>query len=175
MKYLKRFNENKYQDEALDNLIKVKDFNNLRSIDKLALLSGSNDPKLKLISLTNIYRENGGTFGYLTIKVRIFRDKDEKNKDIIDKEGWLFPYINYNTNQEPYVKVRFDEFSEDEKLKGGGSYEEANIYLKNIYPIEIDNIKSNFIEHKNKVEQDRKDFLSGFRDLFDDEDFGDNL
>lgn len=170
-------NESKYTDNALDKIKEVGGFENLPDIDKLALLTDAdNEEELKKLNLIDIYKENDGTFGYLEIKVKV---KDEKNQPVDHKfskehageEGWLFPGIHYSDNNEPYVTVRFDSFTPNQKLKGGGQYDDYPIMLRNIYPIGYDEIKSEFADYDKKVKSERKEFLNRMRDLglFDDD------
>jgi hypothetical protein len=177
VKYLKSFNElneNKYQDAALDKIDKVGGFKNLPDIDKLALLSDSdNYAELKKINLSNIFRELGGTFGRLMIKVKIKDIKDQPidhqfSKEFANKEGWLSSYINYSSEGEAYVTVRFDEFKPDTDMKGGGTYEDRPIMMDNIYPIEYNDTKPEFIEYQKRVEADRQKFMDDFSMLDDD-------
>ena len=160
-------NKQEFQDKALDKINRLGGFDNLPDIDKLALLGGTNDDGLKSLSLRNIYKENGGTLGHLTIKVRVKgvnqQPIDHKfSKEFAGKEGYLFAGIFYSNDNKPYVKVRFDEFVPNSDYKGGGSYEERPIMLDNIYPIDYDEIKSDFIKYQSDVDQDRKDFLNRF-------------
>jgi hypothetical protein len=160
-------NKQEFQDRALDKINKVGGFDKLPDIDKLALLGGTNDNQLKALDLGEIFKENGGTFGKLEIKIRV-KDINQQpinhkfSKEFAGKEGYLYPYINYTENGEPYIKVRFDEFISNPDYKGGGSYEERPIFLANIYPIDYDEIKSDFVKYQNNVDQDRSDFLSQF-------------
>jgi len=170
-------NENKeeFQNKALDELGKIGEFENLPDIDKLALLGGTDDERLKELSLKKIFKENGGTFGHLQIKVRV-RDVPEQHiehkfsKEFTGKEGYLFSYIHYTSENKPYVTVRFDEFVDNTNYKGGGTYEERPIMLENIYPIDYDEINSDFVEYQKKVDLDRKEFLDRFRGLLGDSD-----
>jgi hypothetical protein len=160
-------NKQEFQDKALDKINRLGGFDNLPDIDKLALLGGTNDDRLKSLSLRNIYKENGGTLGHLAIKVRVKgvnqQPIDHKfSKEFAGKEGYLFAGIFYSNDNKPYVKVRFDEFVPNSDYKGGGSYEERPIMLDNIYPIDYDEIKSDFIKYQSDVDQDRKDFLNRF-------------
>jgi len=160
-------NKQEFQDKALDKINRLGGFDNLPDIDKLALLGGTNDDRLKSLSLHNIYKENGGTLGHLTIKVRVKgvnqQPIDHKfSKEFAGKEGYLFAGIFYSNDNKLYVKVRFDEFVPNSDYKGGGSYEERPIMLDNIYPIDYDEIKSDFIKYQSDVDQDRKDFLNRF-------------
>jgi hypothetical protein len=157
--------ENQYMDNALDKINKLGGFKNLPDIDKLALLTHTdNENELKKLNLGRIFRENGGTFGRLMIKVKI-KPKNEQpikhkfSQDFAEKTGWLYPYINYSDENEAYVTVRFDEFNSDINMKGGGTYEEMPIMLDNMYPIGFDDIKSDFVNYDNKVDFDRKEFL----------------
>jgi hypothetical protein len=167
-------NENQYIDNALDKINRLGGFKNLPDIDKLALLTDSdNENELKKINLSKIYKENGGTFGRLMIKVRV-KNKNEQpishkfSQDFAGKIGWLYPYINYSDKNEAYVTVRFDEFNSDNDMKGGGRYEERPIMLDNIYPIGYNDIKSDFVKYDNKVDFDRKEFLDRMNDMFGD-------
>lgn len=166
-KYKLQESNERFQNTALDNLNDVGDFNKLRDIDKLALLGGTNDSKLKGLNFTNIFKENGGTFGKFEIKVRVkdLKDQPVKHKfseQMAGAEGYLFPYINYTENGEGYVTVRFDEFEHDSTNYGGGNYKELPIMLKNIYPIDYDEIKSDFVKHQNQVDSERKRFRDDF-------------
>lgn len=169
--------ENRYIDNALDKINKVGGFNNLPDIDKLALLSDTdNEEELKKLDLRKIFKENGGTFGRLMIKVRIKPVKEQPinhkfSQEFAEEEGWLYPYINYSSTDGAYVTVRFDEFTSDYEMKGGGSYEERPIILDNMYPIGYNDIKSDFVDYDRKVDLDRKDFLDSLG--FSDDDFVD--
>ena len=160
-------NKQEFQDRALDKINKVGGFDKLSDIDKLALLGGTNDGRLMSLDLNKIFKENGGTFGQLEVKIKV-KDINQQpinhkfSKEFAGKEGYLYPYINYTENGEPYIKVRFDEFISNPDYKGGGSYEERPIFLANIYPIDYDEIKSDFVKYQNNVDQDRSDFLSQF-------------
>jgi len=171
------FLENKemFQNRALDKINKVGGFDKLSDLDKLALLGGSDDKRLRGLSLGNIFQENGGTFGYLQIKVRV-KDIGEQHidhefsKEMAGKEGYLYPYIhNDSDNSRPYVTVRFDTFTSDSELYGGGQYESRPIMLDNLYPIDYDEIKSDFVNYQKKVDQERDEFKKGWDDLWDDE------
>jgi len=170
--------ENKFQDIALDKIKKLGGFDKLPDIDKLALLGGSNNlDELKKLDLNKIFKENGGTFGFLEIKVRVkdvseqpIKSKSNRQTKMAGKEGYLFPYIHYDDMNfgRGYVTVRFDNFIENDEMKGGGTYQEYDIYVKNIYPIGYDEIKSDFVKYKDKVEFEREEFLKNFD--FDDDD-----
>lgn len=170
----KSLKENQYIDKALDKINKVGGFKNLPDIDKLALLSVTdNESELSKLDLGRIYTENGGTFGRFMIKVKI----KPKNKQPIEhkfsqqfagKTGWLYPGINYSDDNKPYVIVRFDQFNQDYDMKGGGTYEERPIMLDNMYPIGYDDIKSDFVDYDKKVDYDRKEFLDRMDDFLGD-------
>lgn len=171
-------NEGVHQDNALDKISKLGGFKNLPDIDKLALLTDTGDEsQLKRLSLTKIFRENGGTFGRLMIKIRVKNANEQPvqhkfSQEFAGKEGWLYPYINVSNDNERYVTVRFDEFNDDTDMKGGGTYEERNIMVDNMYPIGYDDIKSEFAAHDNRVAFDRAEFLSDMDDLLGgDDDF----
>jgi hypothetical protein len=172
-------NKEEFQNRALDKINKAGGFNNLPDIDKLALLGGSDDAQLKNLSLSKIFKENGGTFGKLEIKIKV-KDKNNQpvehkfSQEFAGKEGYLFPYINYDDDDnQPYVIVRFDEFASDPNLKGGGNYKELPIMLGNMYPIDYDKIKSDFVQYQNKVDFERNEFLKSFG--LDDLDEGESL
>jgi hypothetical protein len=161
-------NENKFQDSALDKINKEGGFKNLPDIDKLALLSDSgNYNELKKLSLSKIFKELGGTFGKLMIKVKVKDIKDQPvdhkfSKEFANKEGWLYPYIDYSGEGEPYITVRFDKFINDTNMKGGGTYEQRPIMMDNMFPIGYDKIKPEFVKYQNRVENDRHNFLNRF-------------
>ena len=170
--FRKAINENNYQDNALDKLSQVGNFDNLPELYKLVLLAPSNDiQKLKKINLNKIYKENSGTFGRLQLKIRV-KDVNEQpinhrfSKEFAGKEGFLYPYIHYSDNNEPYVTVRFKEFTSDPQLYGGGAYEERPIMLDNIYPIDYNDIDKEFVDYERKSDYERKEFKKGFEDLF---------
>jgi hypothetical protein len=145
----------------------------LPEIDKLALLGGTDDERLKSLDFIEIFKDNGGTFGFLQIKVRV-KDVDDLVYPGVDgkyagKEGYLFPYIHYDSNRVPYINIRINEFIEDDELKGGGRYQEPTIYLDNIYPIDYDEINSDFVKYQGKVEADRQAFRDRWRGLFGDD------
>jgi hypothetical protein len=171
------FLENKemFQNRALDKINKVGGFDKLSDLDKLALLGGSDDKRLRSLSLINIYKENGGTFGFLQIKVRV-KDIGEQHidhefsKEMAGKEGYLYPYINNDSDDSrPYVTVRFDTFTSDSELYGGGQYESRPIMLANLYPIDYDEIKGDFVNYQKKVDQERDAFKTGWDGLWDEE------
>lgn len=160
--------ENKYQDQALDKLSKVGGFDKLPDLERLVLLAPSGDiSKLKNINLQKVYKEKGGTFGNLQIKVRV---KDINNqpidhkfsKEFAGKDGYLFSPIHYDDKSQPYVIVRFKEFTSNPEYKGGGSYEERPIMLANIFPIDYNDIDDEFAKYQNKIDFDRKEFMSDF-------------
>lgn len=161
--------ENKYIDYALDKINKVGGFKKLPDIDKLALLTNTgNDVELKKLSLSDIYKQNGGTFGRFMVEVKVkpIDDQPIKHKfsqEFANKTGWLYPYINYDEMNQGYVTVRFGDFNADSNMKGGGTYTEGPIMLDNLYPIGYDDIKSDFVKYDKKVDMDRMDFL----DMFD--------
>jgi len=164
---IKESNE-EFQNKALDMMNELGGYYGLSDIDKLALLGGTDSEKLKQLSLLNIFRENGGTFGRFNIKVKV-KDIDNQpinhkfSKENAGKEGYLYPYIHYDDDDlEPYVTVRFDEFIPNNKMKGGGTYVEYPIMLKNIYPIDYDYIKDEFTKHDINVKRDRDSFLDSF-------------
>jgi hypothetical protein len=166
--------ENQYIDNALDKINKLGGFKNLLDIDKLALLTDTdNENELKKLNLQKIFKENGGTFGRLMIKIKV-KPKNEQpikhkfSQEFAEKTGWLYPYVNYSDKNEEYVTVRFDEFNSDYNMKGGGTYEERPIMLDNMYPIGYDDIKSEFVNYDNKVGFDREEFLDRMRDMFGD-------
>lgn len=156
--------ENKYVDAALDRLSQVNgDVNQLNELDKLILYAPSNDVnKLKRINLHDIYKELGGTFGRFMVKVRVkdYNDQLVKNHKFsmqyAGEEGFLYPYIDYS-NEGQYVSVRFNNFIANPEYKGGGSYEEAPIFINNLYPIDYDDTKEEFINYRTRVELDRKE------------------
>lgn len=166
--------ENKYVDDALDRLTQVNgDVYRLSELDKLILYAPSNDiNKLKRIDLDKIYKELGGTFGYLMLKVRIkdYNEQPIKNHKFSEQyageEGYMYPYVNYTDDGKEYVTIQFDKFTANPDYKGGGSYEEARIFLANLYPIGYDDTKQEFINYNNHVELDRKEE----RDFFDSDD-----
>lgn len=170
-------NKEQFQDRALDKINQVGGIDNLTDIDKLALLGGTNDPRLKTLNLINIFRENGGTFGKMEIKVRVKDLKDQAidhnfSKDTAGQEGYLNGYIHYDSDDKtplPYVSVRFDEFTEDDTLYGGGRYKDLPIMLDNIYPIDYDEIKSEFVKYDQRRDQERADFKSKWDNILGDE------
>jgi hypothetical protein len=166
--FIQFINENSYQDTALDNINKMGGFDKLPDIDKLALLSDSgNYNELKKLSLSKIFKELGGTFGRLMVKVKVKDIKDQPidhqfSKEFANKEGWLASYIDYSDKNEPYITVRFDNYKPDTNMKGGGTYEERPIMMDNMFPIGYDETKPEFIEYQKRVEADRKNFLNTF-------------
>ena len=173
--------ENIYVDRALDEINKLGGFNKLSEIDKLALLGSSKDEeKLKKIDLNRLFGENGGTFGMLEIKVKIKDINDQSiehkfSKEFAGKEGWLFPYIHYTDDYDeypnnPYVIVRFKDFISGPELKGGGYYEQIPIFLGNLYPIDYSEIDSEFVEYKNKIDFEQKEFRKEWDELLGDDD-----
>lgn len=160
--------ESEYQDAALDKINQLGGFKNLPDIDKLALLSDTdNYNELKKLNLIDIYKQNGGTFGHLMIKVKI-KPKNEQSiqhkmsQENAGKVAWLFSYIHYTDKKEPYVTVQFDEFNPDYKAYGGGQYERANIMLDNLFPIGYDEIKSDFVDYQRKADFERDEFKKFF-------------
>lgn len=166
-------NENRFVDAALDKIRSVGGFDNLPDIDKLALLSDTdNEDKLKKLDLGDIFKENGGKFGRFMIKIRVkpVNEQPVKHKfsqEFANKVGWLYGGIHYTNDNKPYVTVRFDEFNPDHNMKGGGTYEERPIMMDNLYPIGYDDIKSDFVNYDKKVDFDRKEFLDRMNDLLD--------
>lgn len=160
-------NKETFQDIALDKIQSLGGFDNLPDIDKLALLGGTDDNRLKSLNLLKIYKENGGTFGNLNIKVKI-KDVNQQpinhefSKEFAGKEGYLTQYIQVNNStNKPYVTVRFDEFISHPDSFGGGTYEHRPIYLANMFPIDYDEIKSTFADYQNKVDFEKGEFNSG--------------
>jgi hypothetical protein len=156
-----------FQNIALDKIKSLGGFDKLPDIDKLALLGGTNDSRLQSLNLIKIYKENGGTFGNLNIKVKIKDSsqqpiKHEFSREFAGKEGYLtrFIHVNSSTNK-PYVTVRFDEFIDHPDSFGGGSYEHRPIYLANMYPIDYDEVKSEFANYQNKIDFEKGEFNSG--------------
>lgn len=163
-------NENQYVDRALEKIKKLGGFKNLPDIDKLALLTDTgNEEALKKLSLYKIYKENGGTFGKLMVQIRV-KEKGEQpinhrfSQEFAGQVGWLHPYIHYNDNQS-YVTVRFNSFEHDDKIQGGGHYQEMPIMLDNMYPIGYNDIKSEFANYDDRIDIDRKEFLNRMKDL----------
>lgn len=158
-------NENKYVDGALDRLSQVNgDVERLNELDKLILYAPSGDVnKLKRINIIDIFRELGGTLGYLMVEVKVKdygeqRIKNHKfSEQYAGETGYLFPYINYDDNQVPFVTVRFDNFISNSEYKGGGLYEEAHIYLANLYPIGYNDTNAEFIKYQTRVDLARKE------------------
>lgn len=156
--------------KALDKFDEFNDFNNLSDIDKLSLLGGSSDPRLKELSLNNIFKDNNGTFGRFNIKV-IIKPVDEQpinhtfSKEFAGQVGYLYPYIDYADNGKGYVTVRFNNFVKNSGYKGGGSYIERPIFLDNMFPIDYNDINSEFKDYDNRVEKDRQYFVDRMKDL----------
>lgn len=167
-KVLAESNE-EYINAALDKMKQVGGYNQLDDLSKLALLGGSgNYEKLKKLNFSNIFKENGGTFGKFNIKVKI-KPIDEQTVDhefskiCANKEGYLYPYIDYDRDSGVgYVSVRFDEFIPNKEYKGGGKYNEYPIIINNMFPIDYDYINPDFVKHQNKVDNERKEFLNNF-------------
>jgi hypothetical protein len=165
--------ESKYQDQALDNLSKVGDFNRLRDIDKLILLEPSQDEwKLRALSLSKIFQELGGTFGKHMVKVKIKDLEDQHIKHKFSEEmagevGWLSPYIHYSDDNKPYVSVTFDNL-EHLNVHGDTSYKSLPIMLANLYPIGYGDEPIDFTKHAAKRDMERKEFLDnfGFDEMF---------
>lgn len=128
---LKNFlNENKYQDIALDNFNEYGSFDYLREIDKLALLSNTKENDLKRLSLKKIYQENDNSFGDFIIKVKVKPAHEQLvvhkiSKDYANKYGYLFPSIGIDNQNREYVDVDFGDI-------------QLPIYLKNMFPVSID-------------------------------------
>lgn len=160
--------ESNYQDQALDNLSKVGDFNKLRDVDKLILLEPSQDEwKLKGLSLSKIFRELGGTFGKHMVKVKILDLNhqliDHKfSKEMAGQVGWLNGYINYaEDGYTTYASVTFDDL-EVHNVHGDSSYKSLPIMLGNMYPIGFGDEPIDFAKHAAKRDMERKDFLRSF-------------
>ena len=170
MDFVKNFsdyiNENKFQDDALDKISSVGGFKNLPDIDKLALLSDSeNYNELNKLDLTKIYKENGGTFGRFNVKIKVKPLEEQPIEHIFSREcenkvGWLYPHIDYDDAGERYVTVRFEEYTPSNKMKGGGSYTQRPIMLKNMFPLAITDVKSEFKDYDKRISIDRNDFLN---------------
>jgi hypothetical protein len=165
--------ENKYVDGALDRLSQVNgDVERLNELDKLILYAPSGDVnKLKRINIIDIFRELGGTLGYLMVEVKV-KDYNEQriqnhkfSKQYAGEIGYLLPYINYDNNQTPFVTVQFDNFISNLEYNGGGSYEQAHIYLANLYPIGYNDTNDEFIKYQTRVDLARKERS----DYYDDE------
>ena len=174
-------NENNYIDAALDNLERVKDFNKLSEIDKLILLAPSRDiSKLKRLSFHQIFKDLGGTFGNLKLKVKI-KDVNEQlidhkfSKECAGKEGYLSSYIFYpeDNYRDGYVTVRFNEFVNDPDMKGGGTYNEYPIFLANMYPLDYNDTLEDFVKYQNRRDQDAKEFMDHWNDIMGPDDDGD--
>lgn len=159
------------QDKALDNFDEFNDFNRLRDIDKLALLGGTNDPRLKTLDLSKIIKENGGTFGRFNIKVRIKPMNEQLINHTFSQEfagqiGYLYPYTDYsNDDHSSYATVRFNNFVKNDDYKGGGTYIERPIFLLNMYPIDYNDINSEFKDYDKRVEKDKQYFVDRMKDL----------
>lgn len=158
--------ESNYQDQALDNLSKVGDFNKLRDIDKLILLEPSQDEwKLKGLSLSKIFKELGGTFGKHMIKVKIKDTQliDHKfSKEMAGQVGWLNGYINYaEDGYTTYAQVTFDDL-QTHNIHGNSSYKSLPIMLGNMYPIGFGDEPIDFTKHAAKRDMERQEFLRNF-------------
>lgn len=158
--------ENRYIDIALEKINKLGGFNNLSDIDKLALLgSSNNENELKKLSLKQIYKENGKSFGRFMIRIKVKSLNEQPithrfSQQQAGKYGWLYPYIDYNENNKPYVNVRFEEFNDDTEVQGGGNYTELPIMLDNMFPVEYSDIKSEFTEYDKLIKKDKENFLN---------------
>lgn len=160
--------ESNYEDQALDNLSKVGNFNDLRDIDKLILLAPSEDEsKLKELNLINIFKELGGTFGKHMVRVKI---KDLANqpiehkfsKEMAGQVGWLSNYIHYtNDKNKPYISVTFDDL-EVHNQHGDSSYKSLPIMLDNLYPIGFGDEPIDFTKHAAKRDMERQEFRRRF-------------
>lgn len=163
--------ENRYQDQALDNLSKVGSFNKLSELDKLVLLSASGDfEKCKHINLLKIYQENGGQFPNLKIKVKIKPLNEqpvnhEFSKEETGKEGYLFAALHYDEVRQPYVTVQFDDLEHLNK-QGDTAYKTRPIMLNNLYPIGYGDVPSDFVKHQAM----RDEIAKQIRGYFDSED-----
>lgn len=163
--------ESNYEDQALDNLSKVKDFNKLRDIDKLILLAPSEDEwKLRALSLIKIFKELGGTFGKHMVKVKIKELGDQHidhkfSKEMAGQVGWLTNYIHYDNDRNPYVSVTFDDLIRHND--SDTTYKSLPIMLANMYPIGFGDEPIDFAKHAAKRNMDSNDFLDKFG--FDDE------
>lgn len=168
-----KINEDNLIDRALDKLKQTGNLNKLPELDKLILFANAEDTKgLRKISLVELFKQNGGKFDPLTIKVRIKEKEDQPvdhlfSKEEAGKEGWIrSPYIySDHDDRTPYVTVRFPEFEHDSKAFGGGNYRERPIMLQNLYPIGYGEVEQEFIDHQRRVEQERKKFRKGFGGL----------
>lgn len=163
-----KLNEDRFKDAALDKLNIVGTFDKLPDIDKLALLGGTNDPRLKALDLLKVYKENGGTFGRLNLKVRVKHESEQPidhrfSKEHAGKMGYLYPYIFYDeVTKTPYVNVRFKDFTSNLSNYGGGNYDEAPIALANLIPLDYNEIDSDFDKHDKKAGFERDEFKKHF-------------
>jgi len=160
--------ESNYEDQALDNLSKVGNFNQLNDVDKLILLAPSEDEwKLRALSLSKIFKELGGTFGKHMVKVKIMDVDDQHvdhkfSKEMAGQIGWLTNYIHYDDgDRNPYVTVTFDDLQVHNQ-HGDSSYKSLPIMLANMYPIGFGNEPIDFAKHAAKRDMERKDFLRQF-------------
>lgn len=155
--------EDKYQDDALDKLKEVGNFDKLSELNKLILLSWSGDEqKAKRLNLKQIYKDGGGTFGMRMVKVRVKDVKDQVidhkfSKEMAGQEGWLTPYIHYSDENEAYNVVYFDEIERHSK-EGDVSLKNMPIMLDNVYPIGYGDEPSQFTEFDAKEKQKWLDF-----------------
>lgn len=171
--------ENRHVDAALDKLSEVEFFDKLPDLHKLILLSqtGDNQDKLKNLSLTNIYKDLGGTFGRHQIKVKIKEANQQRIKhklslEAAGKEGYLANYISNDDNNQAYVGVSFEEFLPHDDAFGGGVYRQWPVYLENMYPVGYDDENPTLQKHEAKVAQERQEFMDrmqngGLDDLAD--------
>lgn len=155
------------EDQALDNLSKVGDINKLSALDRLILytLGGEHD-KISKLSLLDIYKSKG-EFEKFKIKVKVKdvnqqQSDHEFSKQNAGKEGYLYPPIHYSDEREPYAVVRFDEFTPDPNMKGGGTYEEYPIMLDNLIPVAYVDVHEDFDKYQAKVKQEQDEFRRNF-------------
>ena len=158
--------ENRHVDTALDKLSEVEFFDKLPDLHKLILLSqdsSNNEEKLKKLSLTEIYKELGGTFGRHQIKVKIKESnqqpiKHKLSQEAAGKDGYLANYISNDDNNQAYVGVSFEEFLPHDDAFGGGVYRQWPIYLENMYPVGYDDENPVLQKHEARIAQERKEF-----------------
>lgn len=162
--------KDEYQDIALDNLSKVGNFNKLRELDKLTLLGRSGDiDNLKKLSLEKIYKEKGGTFDKLEIKVRV-KDKVEQpinhqiSKEMAQEVGFIESPI-FHLDDIPYVTIRFKTFEPNKQSFGGGNYKTRVIPLANIFPVGNEKIDDEFVKYRERVNKERDNFKRGIGGL----------
>mgnify|MGYP003418494462 CR=1 FL=1 len=147
MKHLKKYITyiNELRTDVNEVLDKISANENLNEYDKLILAAESNDKEgMKKLSLYDIYKANGGTFGQnILVKVKDTIITPHKFADEYkNRIGVLMPYINYDGDDTDngYNMVSYKTTEEDIKktrlkdYRDIANYKTVNVpqYIKNL-------------------------------------------